>query len=191
MAVKPIPDGYNQAIPYLACRNAAKALEFYAKAFGATEQMRMAAPDGKIGHAEIKIGNALIMLSDEYPEMKVQSPQTIGGTPVGIHIYVARRRRAEQARHRRRRDRRARDRQPVLRRPLGHAHRSLRPPLVLRHPRRGRRPRRDEAPRRSRDEGLGKLCTSQLARPSWGSGSVSVSLSTFPAVSGYVAAQFR
>jgi PhnB protein len=88
MAVKPIPDGYNQAIPYLACRNAAKALEFYAKAFGATEQMRMAAPDGKIGHAEIKIGNALIMLSDEYPEMKVQSPQTIGGTPVGIHVYV-------------------------------------------------------------------------------------------------------
>jgi PhnB protein len=88
MAVKPIPDGYNQAIPYLACRNAAKALEFYAKAFGATEQMRMAAPDGKIGHAEIKIGNALIMLSDEYPEMKVLSPQTIGGTPVGIHIYV-------------------------------------------------------------------------------------------------------
>ena len=88
MAVKPIPDGYNQAIPYLACRNAAKALEFYAKAFGATEQMRMAAPDGKIGHAEIKIGNAVIMLSDEYPEMKVQSPQTIGGTPVGIHIYV-------------------------------------------------------------------------------------------------------
>ena len=88
MAVKPIPDGYDQAIPYLACRNAAKALEFYAKAFGATEQMRMAAPDGKIGHAEIKIGNALIMLSDEYPEMKVQSPQTIGGTPVGIHIYV-------------------------------------------------------------------------------------------------------
>ena len=88
MAVKPIPDGYNQAIPYLACRNAAKALEFYAKAFGATEQMRMAAPDGKIGHAEIKIGNALIMLSDEYPEMKVQSPQTIGGTPVGIYIYV-------------------------------------------------------------------------------------------------------
>ena len=88
MAVKPIPDGYDQAVPYLACRDAAKALDFYAKAFGATETMRMAAPDGKIGHAEIKIGHALIMLSDEYPEMKVESPQTIGGTAVGIHIYV-------------------------------------------------------------------------------------------------------
>lgn len=88
MAVKPIPDGYNQAIPYLTCKNAAKALEFYVKAFGATELMRMAAPDGKIGHAEIKIGNAIIMISDEYPEMQIQSPQTLGGTPVGIYVYV-------------------------------------------------------------------------------------------------------
>ena len=67
MAVKPIPDGYDQAIPYLACRNAAKALEFYAKAFGATEQMRMAAPDGKIGHAEIKIGDSPVTLSSCSP----------------------------------------------------------------------------------------------------------------------------
>ena len=88
MAVQPIPDGYNQAIPYLACRNAAKALEFYAKAFGATERMRIASPDGRIGHAEIQIGDALIMLSDEHPEMNVLSPQALGGTPVGIHIYV-------------------------------------------------------------------------------------------------------
>jgi PhnB protein len=87
-AVKPIPDGYDQAIPYITCRNAAQALEFYSKAFGATETMRMAAPDGKIGHAEIKIGNAIIMLSDEYPEMKIVSPQTLDGTPVGIHVYV-------------------------------------------------------------------------------------------------------
>jgi PhnB protein len=88
MAVKPIPDGYNQAIPYLACRDAAKALEFYAKAFGATELMRMAAPDGRVGHAEIKIGDAMIMLSDEHPEINVLSPQAPGGTAVGIHVYV-------------------------------------------------------------------------------------------------------
>ena len=88
MAVKPIPDGYNAAIPYLTCRNAGKAIEFYAKAFGATERMRIASPDGRIGHAEIQIGDALIMLSDEHPEMNVLSPQALGGTPVGIHIYV-------------------------------------------------------------------------------------------------------
>ena len=88
MAVKPIPDGYNQAIPYLACRNAAKALEFYAKAFGATEQMRMAAPDGKIGHAEIKIGDSPIMLADESPEMGHRSARTLGGSPVSLMVYV-------------------------------------------------------------------------------------------------------
>jgi PhnB protein len=88
-AVKPIPDGYNAAIPYLTCKDAAKAIDFYAKAFGATELMRIAAPDGKIGHAEIKIGDAIIMISDEYPEMHIQSPQTLGGTPVGIHVYVS------------------------------------------------------------------------------------------------------
>lgn len=87
-AAKPIPDGYNAAIPYLTCKNAAQALEFYVKAFGATELMRMAAPDGKIGHAEIKIGDAIIMISDEYPEMQITSPQSLGGTPVGIHVYV-------------------------------------------------------------------------------------------------------
>jgi PhnB protein len=87
-AVKPIPDGYNAAIPYLTCKEAAKAVDFYTKAFGATELMRIAAPDGKIGHAEIKIGDAIIMISDEYPEMQIQSPQSLGGTPVGIHVYV-------------------------------------------------------------------------------------------------------
>ena len=87
--VKPIPDGYNAAMPYLTCKDAGRALEFYAKAFGATEVMRMPAPDGRIGHAEIKIGDAVIMVSDEYPEMQIQSPQTLGGTPVGIYVYVA------------------------------------------------------------------------------------------------------
>lgn len=87
-AVNPIPDGYSAAIPYITCKHAAKAIEFYVKAFGAVEVMRMAAPDGKIGHAEIKIGDALVMISDEYPEMQIQSPQSLGGTPVGIHVYV-------------------------------------------------------------------------------------------------------
>jgi PhnB protein len=89
MAVKAIPEGYEAAIPYLSCRNAASAIDFYKKAFGATELMRMAQPDGKVGHAEIQIGTAKLMLADEFPEMGVQSPQSIGGTPVGIHIYVA------------------------------------------------------------------------------------------------------
>ena len=85
---KPIPDGFHGAIPYLCCRNASSALEFYKKAFGATETMRMADPSGRIGHAEIKIGDALIMLADEHPEIDVRSPQALGGSPVGIHIYV-------------------------------------------------------------------------------------------------------
>jgi PhnB protein len=87
-SVKPIPDGYRGAIPYLTVKNAAAAIDFYKQAFGATELVRMAAPDGKIGHAEIKIGDAMLMLSDEYPEMNVLSPETIGGSPVVIHLYV-------------------------------------------------------------------------------------------------------
>lgn len=88
MAVKPIPDGYRGATPYLCCRDASRAIEFYQQAFGAAEVMRLAEPGGKIGHAEIKIGDALIMISDEYPEMGVRSPQTLGGSPVTIHLYV-------------------------------------------------------------------------------------------------------
>jgi len=87
-SVKAIPDGYHGATPYLTVKNASGAIEFYKKAFGATELFRMGAPDGKIGHAEIKIGDAIIMLSDEYPEMNVLSPETIGGSPVTIHLYV-------------------------------------------------------------------------------------------------------
>jgi PhnB protein len=86
--VKAIPDGRGHAIPYLCVKGAAEAIEFYKKAFGATEVMRMGQPDGRIGHAEIKIGNAPIMLADEFPEMGVLSPQTLGGTPVTIHLYV-------------------------------------------------------------------------------------------------------
>ncbi len=88
MAVKPIPPGYHTVTPYLIVKNAASAIEFYKKAFGATELMRFAGPDGKIGHAEIKIGNSPIMLADEHPEMDARSPQSLGGSPVGILLYV-------------------------------------------------------------------------------------------------------
>ena len=86
--VKPIPEGYHSVTPYLSVKGAADAIEFYKKAFGATEIMRMAAPGGKIGHAEIQIGDSRIMLADEYPEMGFVSPQTVGGSPVMIHLYV-------------------------------------------------------------------------------------------------------
>jgi PhnB protein len=86
--VKPIPDEYRGAMPYLCARDAASAIEFYKQAFGATEVMRFDGPDGKVGHAEIRLGDAVIMLSDEYPEMGVVSPQALGGSPVGIHLYV-------------------------------------------------------------------------------------------------------
>jgi PhnB protein len=87
-AVKPVPDGYHTATPYIICRGAAKAIDFYKQAFGAEELMRLAGPDGKIGHAEIRIGDSPIMLADEHPEMGAVSPQSIGGTAVGILLYV-------------------------------------------------------------------------------------------------------
>jgi PhnB protein len=88
MPAKPIPDGYRTVTPYLIVSGAAKALEFYKKAFGAKERMRLASPDGKVGHAEIQIGDSVIMLADEFPQMGAKSPLTIGGTPVGICLYV-------------------------------------------------------------------------------------------------------
>ncbi|MFS8085885.1 MAG: VOC family protein [Acidobacteriota bacterium] len=88
MAVKPIPDGYHSVTPYLIINGAAEAIEYYQKAFGATELLRMPAPEGKIGHAEIKIGDSPIMLADEFPEMGYKSPQTLGGSSVSIMIYV-------------------------------------------------------------------------------------------------------
>ena len=88
MAVKPIPEGYHSVTPYLIVRGGSDAIEFYTKAFGATELFRFPAPDGKIGHAEIKIGDSPIMLADEYPEMGYKSPQSIGGSPVSLMIYV-------------------------------------------------------------------------------------------------------
>ena len=86
--VKSIPQGFQGVTPYLCCKDAASAVEFYKKAFGATEVMRLAEPSGKLGHAEIKIGDAMVMIADEYPEMDFRSPQSLGGSPVTIHLYV-------------------------------------------------------------------------------------------------------
>ena len=84
---KPIPDGYEAATPYLIIQGAARAIEFYNKAFGAKEEMRIPAPGDKIGHAEIRIGNAPIMMADEFPDMGFLSPQSLGGSPVGMLVY--------------------------------------------------------------------------------------------------------
>lgn len=86
--VKPVPDGYPQITPYLCVDGASAAIEFYKEVFGAAERMRLDGPDGKVGHAELTIGDSLIMLSDEYPELNVLGPKTVGGTPVTISVYV-------------------------------------------------------------------------------------------------------
>ena len=88
MAVKPIPEGYHSVTPYLIIEGAGDAIEFYKKAFGATELFRFPTPDGKIGHAEIKIGDSPIMLADAYPDMGYNGPKSLGGSPVSLMIYV-------------------------------------------------------------------------------------------------------
>jgi len=88
MATKAIPDGYHSVTPYLVIDGAARAIDFYQQAFNATEVMRMRAPNGKIGHAEIKIGDSRIMLADEYPDMGFRGPQSAGGVPVSMMLYV-------------------------------------------------------------------------------------------------------
>jgi PhnB protein len=86
--VKPIPDGYHAITPYLSIRDATSAIAFYTKAFGAKLTVRMDAPGGKVGHAEMKIGDSVVMLADEAPEMDFVSPQARGGTSVLMHLYV-------------------------------------------------------------------------------------------------------
>jgi PhnB protein len=86
--VKTIPEGYHSVTPYLSVDGAAGAIEFYKKAFGATEVMRMSAPGGKVGHAEVEIAGSRIMLADEYPDMGVRSPKAFGGSPVHLYLYV-------------------------------------------------------------------------------------------------------
>ena len=86
--VKPIPDGYPRVTPYLCVDGAEAAIEFYTAVLGAQERMRMPGPDGKIGHAELMLGDSVIMLADEAPEMGALSPGSVGGTPVTISVYV-------------------------------------------------------------------------------------------------------
>jgi PhnB protein len=85
--VAAIPPGYGTVTPHLVCREAAKAIDFYKKAFGAKERLRMAGPGGSIAHAEIQIGGSIVMLGDETPEMGASAPPSLGGTPVGLFIY--------------------------------------------------------------------------------------------------------
>jgi PhnB protein len=86
--VKPIPDDYPQVIPSLAIDGASEAIDFYCAVFGATERMRMDGPGGRVGHAELQIGDSVVMLSDEYPEMGHKGPKAYGGTPVTLSVYV-------------------------------------------------------------------------------------------------------
>jgi PhnB protein len=86
--VNPIPEAYRGATPYLSVKDATRAIKFYQRAFGAREVIQVRQPDGKIGHAELRIGDAPIMLADEFPEINFRSPESIGGTPVNILIYV-------------------------------------------------------------------------------------------------------
>jgi PhnB protein len=86
--VKPVPDGYHTVTPYLIVNGASAAIDFYKKAFGAEELFRMPMPGGRVGHAEMKIGDSRIMLADEFPEMDARGPKSLGGTPVSILLYV-------------------------------------------------------------------------------------------------------
>jgi PhnB protein len=88
MSVKPIPEGYHTLTPFLTVRDAARAIEFYKEAFGAKERGVMKGPDGKVMHAELTIGDSIIMLSDEWPEFGALSPLSSGGAGMGLHIYV-------------------------------------------------------------------------------------------------------
>jgi PhnB protein len=85
--VKPIPEGYPRVMPYLSVDGASDAIDFYVKVLGAKERMRMGGPDGKVGHAELDIGDSVIMLADAFPEGN-PSPKSIGGTPVSVMVYV-------------------------------------------------------------------------------------------------------
>lgn len=86
--VKPIPDGYHSITPYLIAKGAAAAIDFYKQAFGAVEMLCMPQPDGRVGLAELEIGDSVIMLADEFPEMNTVGPKTLGNSPVGILLYV-------------------------------------------------------------------------------------------------------
>jgi PhnB protein len=86
--VNPVPEGYPQVSPYLVVEGAARAIDFYTQVFGMTERMRMPGPDDTVGHAELELGDSLIMLADEFPDMGFRGPKAVGGTPVTISVYV-------------------------------------------------------------------------------------------------------
>lgn len=86
--VEPIPEGYPRVTPYLIVDGADAAIDFYKSVLGASERMRMGGEGGKVGHAELEIGNSVVMLADEHPEMDARGPKSVGGTPVGLHVYV-------------------------------------------------------------------------------------------------------
>ena len=88
MAVKPIPDGYHTVTPYLAVEDAEGAIAYYEKAFGAKERVRMNTPDGKVGHAELQIGDSLVMLADPFPQSSTKPPSELGGTSASVFLYV-------------------------------------------------------------------------------------------------------
>jgi len=88
MSVKPIPEGYHTITPYLVVDDAAAAIDFYGRAFGAKERMRMPTPDGKIGHAELEIGDSVVMLSDQMADSGTKAPKELGGTSGGVFMYV-------------------------------------------------------------------------------------------------------
>lgn len=88
MSAKPIPEGYHTLTPFLTVRDAERAIEFYKNAFGAESRGVMKGPDGKVMHAELKIGDSILMMSDEFPDFGSVSPQALGGSPMGLHIYV-------------------------------------------------------------------------------------------------------
>jgi PhnB protein len=87
--VNPIPDGYPQVMPYLTVDGASAAIDFYTTVFGAKERLRMPAPDGQVGHAELEIGDSVVMLADAFADMGNQTPAALGGTPVTVMVYVA------------------------------------------------------------------------------------------------------
>jgi PhnB protein len=86
--VKAVPDGFRMVTPYLAIKNGAQAIDFYKKAFGATERYKLMMPDGRLGHAEMQFGDSIVMFCDEFPEHGGKSPATLGGSPVALHLYV-------------------------------------------------------------------------------------------------------
>ena len=157
--VKPIPDGYPRVIPSLIIDGAAAAIEFYGSVLGASVRLRMDSPDGKVGHAELQLGDSVIMLADEFPDMGFLGPKSVGGTPVTLLVYVdevdavfqhALSAGATELRG---------GREPVLRGPVRAIRGSLRTPMERGHPRRGRARRRDDAARRG---GHGSGVTSQV-----------------------------